>query len=93
MFCGAFPKGAIVVLDDGIVGDVLSQAGGTRWDRPLVRGSKTDDDAKPQTHDLMLQRDGRFVQRIRGTAFFCGRASGAHRIPRRRKSGRRRDLR
>ncbi|MEL7367479.1 MAG: hypothetical protein AAFN74_01110 [Myxococcota bacterium] len=65
----AFPKGAQVVLDDGTQAEVLSQMGGTRWDRPMVR---TPDG---QTHDLMIQEEGRFLHRIKGTTFYCGLTS------------------
>ncbi|MEM7679056.1 MAG: hypothetical protein AAF449_24020, partial [Myxococcota bacterium] len=64
----AFPKGSQVVLDDGTQAEVISQVGGTRWDRPMVR---TPDGL---THDLMIQEDGRFLNRIKGTAFYCGSA-------------------
>lgn len=64
----AFPKGAEVVLDDGSLAVVLSQMGGTRWDRPMVRVAGP----PAATHDLMIQEDDRFLRRIRGTAFYLG---------------------
>ena len=66
----AFPKGTHVVLDDGSVAEVIGQTGGARWDRPLVR--VFGDGRGPL--DLMAQRSGRFVHRIRSTAFYAGQA-------------------
>ncbi len=66
----AFPKGSVVLLDDGTPAEVLSQVGGTRWDRPMVRVSGP----PVRTVDLMIREEGRFLHRIQGTAFYLGRA-------------------
>ena len=70
----AYPKGAIVVLEDGREAEVLSQLGGTRYDRPMVRTRSGADDTPV---DLMLKDGERFVNRIQGTALFVGRATEA----------------
>ena len=69
----AFPKGTQVVLDNDATAEVLSQIGGTRWDRPMVRVHGP----QPGTHDLMIQDEGRFIHRIRATAYYLGRAEPA----------------
>jgi HD-GYP domain-containing protein (c-di-GMP phosphodiesterase class II) len=59
----AFPVGTLVVLDNGESAKVTSQAGGTRWDRPVVK-TLTD---PPRSVDLMLRDEGRFRARIIAT--------------------------
>lgn len=62
----AFPAGVEVLLDDGRPARVHTQAGGSRWDRPVVSilGES------PQQVDLMVRRDGRFLHRIVATRVF-----------------------
>lgn len=64
----AFPVGTEVVLDSGEHAIVASHAGGTRWDRPVIRTL-----TEPvRSLDLMLQDGGRFRARIVGTARAVG---------------------
>lgn len=67
----AYPVGAEVVLDGGEVGVVVSHAGGSRWDRPMVRVLGD----PPHTVDLMVRDGGRFLNRIQGTRLFLGEKS------------------
>ena len=49
----------------------MSQLGGTRWDRPMVRVAGS----PARSLDLMIQENGRFLKRIRGTALYCGQTN------------------
>jgi hypothetical protein len=64
----AFPVGVEVVLASGGRGVVSSHGGGRRWDRPVVAQIRP----TRRNVDLMLQREGRFVDAIVGTAKFLG---------------------
>lgn len=64
----AYPVGSEVVLDGGEVGLVVSHAGGSRWDRPVLRVLGD----PPRTLDLMVREGGRFLHRIQGTRHFLG---------------------
>jgi hypothetical protein len=66
----AFPVGTEVVLDSGERAMVASHAGGTRWDRPVVK-TLTD---PPKSVDLMLRDEGRFRVRILGTSRAIGQS-------------------
>lgn len=72
----AFPVGAEVVLDSGERAIVQSHAGGTRWDRPLVRVVAEPEAQGPggsrRSIDLMAKSGGRFHTRILGTVMFLG---------------------
>lgn len=69
----AFPAGTEVVLESGQVAVVASHAGGTRWDRPVVRTATT----PPRIIDLMALEGDRFATRIVGTRLFMGHHGGA----------------
>lgn len=64
----AFPVGIEVLLDTGVRAVVASHAGGTRWDRPVVR-TQAD---PPRSIDLMVRDNDRFRTRIIGTVQFAG---------------------
>jgi hypothetical protein len=64
----AYPVGTEVVLDNGDQAVVVSHAGGTRWDRPVVRTVG----ASPKNIDLMTRQNDRFITRIVGTAMMVG---------------------
>jgi hypothetical protein len=64
----AYPAGAEVVLESGAHAVVISHAGGSRWDRPLVELLEE----PRRTFDLMMREGGRFLDRIVGTAGFMG---------------------
>lgn len=63
----AYPAGADVALDSGAMAQVVTQVGGSRWDRPLVRAH-----GETSNLDLMSKDGGRFVDRIVGTCRFAG---------------------
>ena len=63
----AFPTGVRVILDNGLVALVHSHAGGSRWDRPVVRPLHS---SCPSNVDLMVRKDSRFERRIMGTEYF-----------------------
>lgn len=62
----AFPAGMEVVLDDGRRARVLTHAGGSRWDRPVVHVL----DGDHGNLDLMIRGAGRFERRIVGSRIF-----------------------
>ncbi|MEO1234669.1 MAG: hypothetical protein AAFZ18_37840 [Myxococcota bacterium] len=62
----AFPTGVEVILDNGQRARVHTQAGGSRWDRPVVSLPEEND----RHLDLMVRRDSRFLHRIVGTRVF-----------------------
>lgn len=74
----AFPVGTAVVLDTGERAVVASHAGGTRWDRPVVRTlSKV-----PRNVDLMMRAGERFLARILSTARAAGDEEDTGDLPR-----------
>jgi hypothetical protein len=64
----AYPVGTQVLLDTGERAVVTSHAGGTRWDRPVIR-TLTD---PPRIVDLMLRERDRFQSRIVSTVRAVG---------------------
>lgn len=68
----AYPEGTEVVLGSGRGARVVTQAGGSRWDRPIVR---VDDES--ENLDLMSMEGDRFVDRITHTKQFVGRKLSA----------------